>query len=797
MKSRVRLPHRALLAGVVSLAVLLIAAGYAAAARGRLPSAPPASTLWGSNFRANSDTSGWGQHEPHLAISRAHPNVVVAVAKDYRHLNNKEVWIYVSQDGGRTWPLDKQIHMPGLPADIPNQSDPVVMARDDGRLYAFCLGYNNGHGLFVTWSDDNGDTWRSPSVHITYNETPYGLDDKEWPVIDNSPTSPYYHNMYIAWANGGILFKRSTDGGEIWSSYQNLTPGDDTEYPYPIVDSDGNLYVFYMNGWGYCADGQIEYVKSTDGGVTFTGPYTVVATSQPCSPIHGPSGYDQWRFFSIITAAVAPNNPDNLWVAWTDDNGVTDGKTDVLYVASTDGGANWGAPARLSHDDPAAYVDHITPVFSIGADSRLHAFWLDRRADPQNHLFHAYHTSTIDGGQTWEPDNRVSEQSFDLNIGFPPGSNNAAGDYWGLDTVGDVVMAAWNTTIYGEQDIFVARGYLTQPVTVTGQVRDDLTLTPITGAQVTVDNGEWAFTNPAGMYSITLPAGVYTFTALADSYISQTITQVALVTGTVNLDFDLHYRLSQVTGQVVDSVTLLPIDGAQVSADTGEWAFTDASGIYTLILPVGVYTITAEASGYFSETMVDFPVITSTTSLDFSLDPLPLSVTLRGQAADRITLALLAGAEVGVNTGQSILTTGDGVYTLTLEAGVYTVTAQANGYFSQTVANVALVSDTVTLDFLLDPLVCPAPEILAVDIVTDDLTASFTATVSSTLPVAYLWAFGDGITSTLPAPTHTYAAYGAYPVTLTVTNACNVAQWSGSVGLIAPPRKIYLPVVLK
>ena len=37
-------------------------------------------------------------------------------------------------------------------------------------------------------------------------------------------------------------------------------------------------------------------------------------------------------------------------------------------------------------------------------------------------------------------------------------------------------------------------------------------------------------------------------------------------------------------------------------------------------------------------------------------------------------------------------------------------------------------------------------------------------------PISYLWDFGDGGTSTLQTPTHTYASFGNYNVTLTVTN---------------------------
>ena len=160
-------------------------------------------TSWGPNVRANADTGTASQHEPHLAISRTDPDVVVVAAKDYRTANTKEVWIYVSQDGGQTWPAGQQLRIPGLPGDISEQSDPVVVARDDGRIYVAALGYGSGHGLFLTWSDDDGDTWAN-SRSITHNETPGGLDDKEWLAVDNFPASAYYHNLYVAWANDGL-----------------------------------------------------------------------------------------------------------------------------------------------------------------------------------------------------------------------------------------------------------------------------------------------------------------------------------------------------------------------------------------------------------------------------------------------------------------------------------------------------------------------------------------------------------------------------------------------------------------
>ena len=667
---------------------------------------------WLFNAKANSDPTNYGQHEPHLAISRTDPNVVVAVAKDYRDGNVKHVWIYVSHDGGQTWPIEWQRQIPVTTYDVPLQSDPIAMARDDGRMYVVSLGYDSGHGLFITWSDDDGLTWVDPAVAITYNQTPYGLDDKEWLAIDNDPNSPYYHNMYVAWATGGIQYKRSTDGGETWTpNYTTIAPGD-TEYPYPVVGPDGTLYVFYMDGWGYCARGYIRYVKSTDGGLNFTGPYTVSYASQPCSPIHE-GGFDQFRFFSIITAAVNPTDANDIWVGWTDDNGTYNGKTDVLYVHSTDGGTTWSEPARLSHDDPEVYTDHITPVFSMSTDGRLHAFWIDRRADPINQMWHGYHTSTKDD-ITWEADTQVSEEPFDLNLGFPPGSGNAAGDYWGLDTVGNIVMAAWNTTVINDQqDIFVASGFYTTTI-------------------------------------VTL------------------------------------------TGQVVDGQSLLPISGAEVSLDTGVFTTTNSSGYYTLTMDAGVYTTTASAGGYFPQVVPNLPLWTGTVVQDFSLQP---EVTLTGLVSDATTNTPITGAQVLLDSGAFTFTIPSGVYTFTLPPGIYDATASADGYISETIAGIELITGTVTQDFALLPLICPAPQILGVTVnIIDQLTLSFSPTVSSTLPVDYLWSFGDGATSPDSAPVHTFPDYGTYTTSLDVTNACGTSTWSRTLKL---DRFIFLPLLMR
>jgi hypothetical protein len=431
-----------------------LAAAQSAALAGFLKPLVPSVSSWRANVRSNTDATGNGQHEPSLAVSPANPNVVVIANKDYRDLNVKRVWIEVSRDGGLTWPT--QLHMPGLPT-TDTESDPVVMARDDGRIYVSCLTTGN-NGVFITWTDDNGLTWQ-PSVAIVQGQSV--LQDKDWFAVDNNPASPYYHRVYMAWAPGGLVSSYSTDGGSTWTAPQQI-PNNGTaaiEYPYPVVARNGDVYIFHMYNWSARnpSTSIVKEVKSTDGGATWSQPVSVATILQPASP---PRPADQWRFFSIISAAADPTDNNRLYAAWTDDSNHNTNGLDVMYSASTDHGTTWRPATRLSHDPQGVVRDHITPMLDVSADGRLHALWLDRRLDPSNALFQAWYSSSTDGGATWEADTQVSDApglGFDLNVGLPPGSNNAAGDYWGLDTAGGYVYTAWTDTRNSNQDIYTSR----------------------------------------------------------------------------------------------------------------------------------------------------------------------------------------------------------------------------------------------------------------------------------------------------------------------------------------------------
>lgn len=88
---------------------------------------------------------------------------------------------------------------------------------------------------------------------------------------------------------------------------------------------------------------------------------------------------------------------------------------------------------------------------------------------------------------------------------------------------------------------------------------------------------------------------------------------------------------------------------------------------------------------------------------------------------------------------------------------IYDISGGSSGTFSS-------ISPVLELDVSLQ-----LPPTASFSYTATDLTAQFTDT-SSEVPTTWGWTFGDGGTSTLQNPTHTYTADGTYSACLTATN---------------------------
>jgi uncharacterized repeat protein (TIGR01451 family) len=127
----------------------------------------------------------------------------------------------------------------------------------------------------------------------------------------------------------------------------------------------------------------------------------------------------------------------NIYVVWASDPvsamGTSD-HSDVFFSRSTNGGANWSAPLQLGG---GTLTDQFEPFVAVGGAGAVSVAWYDRRNDPTNNLLiDVYKSFSRDGGATFDPIVRVTDQSFgvpQLNPNFNPGVARCyMGEYIGV-----------------------------------------------------------------------------------------------------------------------------------------------------------------------------------------------------------------------------------------------------------------------------------------------------------------------------------------------------------------------------
>ncbi len=163
----------------------------------------------------------------------------------------------------------------------------------------------------------------------------------------------------------------------------------------------------------------------------------------------------------------------------------------------------------------------------------------------------------------------------------------------------------------------------------------------------------------------------------------------------------------------VRSAEGIPIPGALVSAtskdETGRGStVTEPSGRYSLPLAPGLYSVTASAFSYYSQTVTGIAVLPgTTTTVDFSLQPVPagtLEVYVRAASTGEPVTA-------EISLPGTPLTATASFWAFSLPAGDYTVVAKALGYRVASSMATVTVGETTTVTFSL----ASAPSILLVD----------------------------------------------------------------------------------
>lgn len=383
------------------------------------------------------------QNEPSVAINPSNPEVLVAGSNDYCTVATfGDAWMgfYVSTDGGETWINSLN---PGYPTDTSAEGqdspifgragasgDPIMDWDNEDRLFYGGISFNrtqpnpggitpsNGDVIVSTWVNDGTGLLGMNYLRtvIVGRGTPSAFflgrfNDKPSLRVDDWEGSPHEGNVYVAWTlfpgagQDQILFSRSTDHGETFSKPIKISKGVASAQGSDIaVAPDGTVYVVWRQ-FAQRAQGvnnAIVFVKSTDGGQTFSNPQTIqtiVPYDRSDRYVSGAGARDcgdgpflcfsEFVFHRVATLPqTVADAAGNVYVTWEQlipaaDNGDTyrpDGQAQVVVSKSTDGGASWSNAMPI---DPQAIGHQWWPNLEFDRETgTLVAIYYDSRTDP-------------------------------------------------------------------------------------------------------------------------------------------------------------------------------------------------------------------------------------------------------------------------------------------------------------------------------------------------------------------------------------------------------------------------------
>jgi hypothetical protein len=277
-----------------------------------------------------------------------------------------------------------------------------------GRVYVTWTKFGAQGGQSSIWiSHCGGDTRGQPCTedefsrgHVVNKPVAGGLVQESFPTV--APNG----DLYVAFLqfqggfgatrpHSGIWVAKSTDGGETFTQQK---VADIRQIPSPIppagtlandgnnsfrtgtvptigVTSDGTVHLAWGEWTG--TDAEVKYVRSTDGGASWSGQAAMNDV---------PTGH---QFFPSVTT-----DGENVHVAWYDSRltglaGTAINKLDVFYNQSSDAGATFAADVRMTDQsfDPnsvsrfpvfcAAFIGDYIDIDAV--DGRVAAIWTDNR----------------------------------------------------------------------------------------------------------------------------------------------------------------------------------------------------------------------------------------------------------------------------------------------------------------------------------------------------------------------------------------------------------------------------------
>ena len=285
------------------------------------------------------------------------------------------------------------------------------------------------------------------------------------------------------------------------------------------------------------------------------------------------------------------------------------------------------------------------------------------------------------------------------------------------------------------------------------------------GSTSTLENPQHTYSN-TGLQTITL--------VVQDScYIDSTTTFAfitSLDTPCTPPEADFSYSISGST--VTFSNTSTAGTGASYTWIFGDSTTSSQPNPIHTYTTTGLYYVALFVSDSCSDDLYCIPIQVGcgTTQAAFTASSTMLSASFTN------TSATTGSATYNWNFGDGSTSTAQSPSHTYAQDGSYTVCLTVTDSCS---------TDSTCQTVVIGTSSCPSPT-AAFSVTTNDLTATFSGSATGTGSLAYLWDFGDNISSTAQSPSHTYAVAGTYNACLTVTDSCGSTTSCQSVTVTCP-----------
>jgi hypothetical protein len=318
--------------------------------------------------------------------------------------------LHVSKDGGATWRPERYVC---TCKGVKGQFDPLIdVVRDTGDVDAVWM---NNFTIVFSSSTDHGKTWSKPVlIH----------PDVNWGDKPNMAISPDGQDVYVLFngpSGGDVYAAVSHDAGASWSTTR-VTDNERYHFDYGgVVLRDGRV-VFSHISFLYAGDGgapqgplQVHTYASDDDGATWT--EQLVDELEVGTECPSKGCYEDFYDSGPVLAA----DPDgDLVIVY---NGAAEplGPRTVYARSSTDGGLTWSDRVQISKTG----VNAAFPAAVGFGDDEARVWFMDQRTGRWN----VRYTTSSDLGATWSAPVRISDARRGTAYIDRDGFLEAYGDY--------------------------------------------------------------------------------------------------------------------------------------------------------------------------------------------------------------------------------------------------------------------------------------------------------------------------------------------------------------------------------